>query len=201
MLQCLIITFRFLICGRRFPVTRRCWITWLSRNSVVLLSEEVMGSGGTIRSFESNKYSSTTSHTIEYKIMHLHIFLSIQKMVCHNQRRGSENHNTETEVDRTYTEEAVLCHKEKRAVSWSPHHGQCNKGWPRRRCKTTIEKQAETAVKTWTEVKAIAENIVCWHCFVEPCAPNWSNRKSAWLKDEDCYNNIQTLWALLGRQI
>jgi len=71
-----------------------------------------MGSGGTIRSFESNKYSSTTSHTIEYKIMHLHIFLSIQKMVRYNHRRGSENHNTEMEVDQTYTEEAVLCHRE-----------------------------------------------------------------------------------------
>jgi len=40
-----------------------------------------MGSGGTIRSFESNKYSSTISHTIEYKLMHLHIFLFIQKMI------------------------------------------------------------------------------------------------------------------------
>jgi hypothetical protein len=70
-----------------------------------------MGSGGTIRSFESNKYSYTTSHTIVYKIMHLHIFLSIQKMVCYNQRRGSENHNTEMEVDQTYTEKAVLCHR------------------------------------------------------------------------------------------
>jgi hypothetical protein len=34
-------------------------------------------------------------------------------MVCYNQRRGSENHNTEKEVDQTYTKEAVLCHREK----------------------------------------------------------------------------------------
>jgi len=44
--------------------------------------------------------------------MHLHIFLSIQKMVCYNQRIGSENHKTEMEVDQTYTEQEVLCHRE-----------------------------------------------------------------------------------------
>jgi hypothetical protein len=46
----------------------------------------------------------------------------------------------------------------------------------RRRLKQALD-EAGIIGKTWTEVKAINENIVCWHCFVEPCAPN--NRKSA----------------------
>jgi len=33
-------------------------------------------------------------------------------MVCYNERRGSENYNREMEVDQTYTEQAVLCHRE-----------------------------------------------------------------------------------------
>jgi hypothetical protein len=68
-----------------------------------------MGSGGTIRSFESNKYHKPYNRV---QNNNLHIFLSIPKMVCYNQRRGTENHNTEMEVDWTYTEEVVLCHRE-----------------------------------------------------------------------------------------
>jgi len=170
MLQGLVITFRFLICGRRFPVTRRCWITWLSRNSVDLLSEVVMGSGGTIRSFESNKYSSTISHTTDYKLMHLHIFLFIHKMIFITKEEAVKITIQKWEwTGHTLRKQSSATQKQ--ALSWSPHHGQCNEG-QLRRCKATIEEQAETAVKTLTDVKAIDENIVCWHCFVEPCTPN-----------------------------
>lgn len=141
MLRCFIITFRFLICGRRFPVTRRCWITWLSRNSVDLLSEEVMGSGGTIRSFESNKYSSTTRHTIVYK-------KCIYTFSCPFKRCFGITKEEKPEAVKINTQKwkwirHILRKQspatEKQDLSWSPHHGQCKKGWLRRRCKATIE--------------------------------------------------------------
>lgn len=42
--------FRFRIWGSKFPVTRRCCITWFSRCSVDRFSDGVIGSGGTILS-------------------------------------------------------------------------------------------------------------------------------------------------------